>query len=119
VDLTSTWLHHINVDRTLLRLGTHVDPRKPAALLKFLIEEENQLGTGPDQLEHTARRVREGKARIDRTLAIIEGLIDCRLMNEEMFSKALGVLSTIRESQVLLEQQHRRLSSECSMNRAF
>jgi hypothetical protein len=88
MDATSTWLHNINVDRTLHRLGTHVDPRKRAALLKCLIEEEDQLGTGPDQLDHTARRVRERKARISRTLSIIEGLIDCGLMNQEMFSKA-------------------------------
>jgi hypothetical protein len=114
MDATSSWLHNINVDRTLHRLGTHVDPRKRAALLKFLIEEEDQLGTGPDQLERTAWRVREGQARISRTLAIIEGLIDCHLMDQEMFSKSLGVLSTMRESQVLLEEWYRRVSSQCA-----
>jgi hypothetical protein len=90
VDATSSWLHNINVDRTLHRLGTYVDPRKRAALIKFLIEEEDRLSAAPDQLERTARRVREGKARIRRTLAIVEGLIDCGLMDQEMFSKALG-----------------------------
>jgi hypothetical protein len=44
-------LHNINIDRTLNRLGTYIDPRKRAALLKFLIEEEEQLGAGSDQLE--------------------------------------------------------------------
>jgi hypothetical protein len=58
--------------------------------------------------------VREGQARIRRTLAIIEGLIDCHLMDQEMFSKALGVLSTMRESQVLIEEQYRLVASQCS-----
>ena len=111
MDVTSIWLHNINIDRTLNRLGTYVDPRKRATLLKFLIEEEDRLGAEPDQLKRTARRVDEGKARIDRTLAIIEGLIDHGLMDQEMFSKALGVLSTMRESQVLIEERYRRLSS--------
>ncbi len=114
MDATSAWLHNINVDRTLHRLGTHVDPKQRAALLKFLVNEEDQLGTGPDQLDHTARRVREGQARIGRTLAIIEGLIDCHLMDQEMFSKALGVLSTMRKSQDLIEERHRRVSSQSS-----
>jgi hypothetical protein len=87
-------LRRINIDRTLNRLGTYVDPRKRATLLKFLIEEEDQLGAGTDQLEHSARSVREGKARIDRTLAIIEGLIDFGLMDQERFSKAMEVLSS-------------------------
>ena len=112
MDATSCWLHNINIDRALDRLGTYVDPRKRATLLKFLIEEEDQLGAGPDQLERTARRVREGKARISRTLAIIEGLIDCGLMDQETFSKALEVLSTMRESQALIEQRYRRITSE-------
>ena len=110
MDATSCSLHNINIDRTLDRLGTYVDPRKRATLLKFLIEEEDQLGAGPDQLERTARRVREGKARISKVLAIIEGLIDCGLMNEEMHSKALAVLTALRDSQVLLEQRYRRTS---------
>ena len=114
MDVTSTWLHNINVDRTLHRLGTYLNPRERATLLKILIEEEDHSGTGPDQLERTARRLREGKARIDRTLAIIEGLIDHGLMDQEMFSKAMGVLSTMRESQVLIEERYRRLSSRCS-----
>jgi hypothetical protein len=83
-------------------------------LIKFLIEEEDRLGTGPDQLDQTARRVREGQARISRTLAIVEGLIDCGLMNAEMFAKVLGVLSTMRESQALIEEQYRLVASQCS-----
>ena len=83
MDPTSIWLHNVNIDRTLDRLGTYIDPRKRAALLRFLIEEEDQLGAGLDQLERTARRVREGKARVSRTLAIIEGLIERSLMDQE------------------------------------
>jgi len=114
MDMTSCWLHDINIDRTLNRLGTYVDPRKRATLLRFLIEEEDQLGAGPDQLEHSARRVHEGKARIDRTLAIIEGLIDRGLMDQERFSKAMEVLNTLRESQVLIEERYKRILSQCS-----
>jgi len=108
MDATSIWLHNVNVDRTLGRLGTYVDPSERAALLKFLIEEEEQLGTGPEQLEHIARRVREGKVRISRVLAITEGLIERDLMNKEMYSKAIAVLTALRQSQVLLEQLYRR-----------
>ena len=114
MDASSAWLHNINIDRTLTRLGTYVDPRKRATLLKFLIEEQDQLGSGPDQLNDAARRVREGKARIRRTLVIIEGLIDCGLMDQEIFARALGLLSTMRETQTLIEQRYRRMFSQCS-----
>jgi hypothetical protein len=50
MDATNIWLHNINIDRTLNRLGTYVNPSERAALLKFLVEEEEQLGTGPEQL---------------------------------------------------------------------
>jgi hypothetical protein len=111
MDATSAWLHNINIDRTLNRLGTYIDPSKRATLLKFLIEEEDKLGAGREQLERAARRVREGQARISRTLAVIERLIDCGLMDGETFSKALEVVSTIRESQALIEQRYRRIVS--------
>jgi hypothetical protein len=111
MDATGIWLHNVNVDRTLARLGTYVDPSERAALLKFLIEEEEQLGTGPEQSELIARRVREGKVRISRVLAIIEGLIERDLMNKEMYSKAIAVLTALRQSQVLLEQLYRRRCS--------
>ena len=113
MDATSIWLHNTNIDRTLNRLGAYVDPRKRAILLKFLIEEEDQLGAGPDQLTSSGRRVREGRARVSRTLAIIEGLIDCGLMDQETFSKAMEVLSTLRESQDLIEQRYERILSQC------
>jgi hypothetical protein len=58
--------------------------------------------------------VREGKARISRTLAIIEGLIACNLMDQETLSSALAVLSAIRESQLLIEQRYRLMLSKCS-----
>jgi hypothetical protein len=114
MDPLSSWLHNTNVDRTLNRLGTHVDPAKRAGLMKFLIEEENQLGADQDQLERTVRRVREGKARISRTLAIIQGLVGHGLMDEETFSKAMEVLSTMNESQRLIEQWYRRILLQTS-----
>jgi methylphosphotriester-DNA--protein-cysteine methyltransferase len=66
-------------------------------------------------LNHTARRIREGEARIDRTLAVIEGLIDHGLMDQEQFSKAFAVLTTLHDSQTLLEQLHRRMSEAVSL----
>jgi hypothetical protein len=114
MDATSIWLHNINIDRTLDRLSTYIDPRKRASLLKFLIEELDQLDAGLDQLERTSRRVREGKARIIRTLAIIEGLIACSLMDQETLARALGVLSAMRESQLLIEQRYRLMLSQSS-----
>ena len=90
MDATSVWLHNINIDRTLNRLGTYVDPRKRATLLKFLIEEEDRLGAEPDELDRAARRVHEGKARINRTLAIVEGLIDSGLMDPEKIFQSDG-----------------------------
>ena len=113
MDATSVWLHNIKIDRTLNRLGTYVDPRKRATLLKFLIEEEDRLGAEPDELDGAARRVHEGKARINRTLAIVEGLIDSGLMDPERFSKAMEVVSTLRDSQTLIEERYKRISSEC------
>ena len=65
MDATSAWLHNINIDRTLNRLGTYIDPSKRATLLKILIEEEDKLGTGPDQLERAARpRARRPSAHL-------------------------------------------------------
>ena len=109
MDSSNDWLHNINVDRTLDRLGTYVDPAKRATLTKFLIEEEDKLGAGPDQLEHTVRRVREGKARISRTLVIIEGLVDHGLIDDETFSKAMELLKSMNESQDLIEKRYRRI----------
>jgi hypothetical protein len=109
MDLFSSWLHNTNVDRTLNRLGSYVDPAKRATLMKFLIKEEDQLGADQDQLERTVLRVREGKARISRTLAIIEGLVDHNLIDEEAFSKAMDVLDTMNESQYLIERWYRRI----------
>jgi len=98
----------------LNRLGTHVDPSARLALLQFLIALEAKLGDGPDQLKHTTRRARDGKARIDRILAIMEGLIEHGLMDQEQFSKAWGVLITLHDSQTLLEQLHHRMSEAVS-----
>jgi hypothetical protein len=114
MDLFSSWLHNTNVDRTLNRLGGYVDPAKRAILMKFLIEEENQFGADQDQLERTVLRVREGKARISRTLAIIEGLVEHDLMDEETFSKAMDLLDTMNESQRLIEQWYRRILLQTS-----
>jgi hypothetical protein len=80
-----------------------------------LVAQEAKLGDGPDKLHHTTRRIREGKARIDRTLAIMEGLIGHGLMDQEQFFKAWGVLITLHDSQILLEQLHRRMSETAAL----
>jgi hypothetical protein len=54
--------------------------------------------------------MREGRVRIGRVLAIIEKLTERGLMDGEMYSKAMAVLTALRESQVLLEQLYRRRS---------
>src|SRR5262245_54188017 len=115
MDSISAWLHNRNIDRTLDRLGTYIDPSTHSALLRVLIEEEEKLGAGPDQLKRTGRRVREGAARISRFLAVIERLIDHRLMDQEKFSKAVAVITAMRDSQVLLEELHRRMSEAKSL----
>jgi len=69
-------LHNRNIDRTLDRLGTYVDPRTRMTLLKFLIAEENKLGDGRSQLKRTERRIRAHEGRIERMLAVIERLRD-------------------------------------------
>src|SRR5262245_30757291 len=115
MDTFSNWFHNASIDRTLDQLGTHVDPSARFALLQFLVAQEAKLGNGPDQLNHTTRRVREGKARIDRTLAVMEGLIEHGLMDRDQFSKAFAVLTTLHDSQVLLEQLHRRMSEAVSL----
>jgi len=119
MDAFSNWLHNTSIDRTLDRLGTYVDPGVRLALLQHLTIQEAKLGDGPDQLNHTARRIREGRARIDRMLMIIEGLIDKGLMDQEQSSKALAVFATLHDSQVLLEQSYRRLSEISQTRRPF
>ena len=110
MDAFSNWLHNASIDRTLDQLGTYVDPSVRMALLRHLITEEAKLGDGQDQLNHTACRIREGRVRINKILMIIEGLIAKGLMDLEQFSKALAVFATLSDSQVLLEQLHRRMS---------
>jgi len=115
MDTLSDWVRNARIDRTLNRLGTHVEPKARFALLQFLVAEEAKLGDGPDKLDHTSRRIREGRARIDRTLAVMEGLIGHGLMDQAQFSKAWDVLVTLHDSQHLLEQLHRRMSESAAL----
>ena len=115
MDTVGSWLHNANIDRTLERLGAYVDPATRANLFKYLIAQEAEIGDGPHQLNETARRIHEGRARIDRATIIIEGLLDNGLMNVAKFSKAMAVLTTLQDSQVLLEQLHRRMSEVAAL----
>jgi hypothetical protein len=75
MDQISIWQHKANIDRTLHKLGTYVAPSTAAELLKFLVEEQDRLGTGPEQLENAARRVRECGERIARLSSVVDGLM--------------------------------------------
>jgi hypothetical protein len=72
MDATSAWLHNINIDRTLNRLGTYIDPSKRATLLKFLVEEEDRLGTEPDQLEPAARNALRSSSSIRTVIYVAD-----------------------------------------------
>jgi hypothetical protein len=106
MDQTSIWLHNFNVDRTLHRLGTYVQPTTAAGLLKFLVEEENRLGTSPEEVQNSARRVREGRERIAKISNVIDGMVEHGLMDQEQLSRALSVVTNMREAQRLVEQCH-------------
>jgi hypothetical protein len=71
-----------------------------------LVAEEDRLGRGREQLENTARRVREGRERITRILNILEGLLERGLMDQEQLSRALSVVTTMREAQRLVEERY-------------
>jgi hypothetical protein len=71
-----------------------------ATLLRFLIEEQNRLGTG--------------RERITRVLAIIEGLMEHGLRDQEMFGKALSVLTNSSEAQRVIEWSNAIASAHCA-----
>jgi hypothetical protein len=98
MDPISIWLHNSDVDRTLDRLGAYVEPSTCAELLKFLVAEEDRLGRGREQLENTARRVRQGRERITKILNIVEGWLERGLMDQEQLSRA-GALQEAAERQ--------------------
>ena len=106
MDQTSIWLHNFNVDRTLHSLATYVQPSTAAALLKFLVEEENRLGSGPEDVQNSTRRVREGRERIAKISNVIDGMVEHGLMDQEQLSRALSVVTNMREAQRLVEQCH-------------
>ena len=110
MDQIGIWLHSSNIDRTLHRLGTYVELSKAAELLKFLVEEQDRLGTGPEQLENTARRIRECSETVARLSSVIDGLIGHGLIDQERLSRALSVITNMREAQRLLEQCYEAMS---------
>jgi hypothetical protein len=110
MDQISFSRHNSNIDRALHRLGTYVEPRTAAALLKFLVEEQHRLGTGPEQLENTARRVRECTETIARLSSVVDGLMGHGLIDQERLSRALSVLGNMREAQRLIEEHYEAMS---------
>jgi hypothetical protein len=95
MDQISIWRHSSNIDQTLDKLGTYVEPSTAAGLLKFLVEEQDQLGTGPEQLENTARRIRECGQTITRLSSVVDGLMGHGLIDQERLSRALSVLGNM------------------------
>jgi hypothetical protein len=108
-DITGS-IHSHNVDQILEQLGTYVDPVTRSALLKLLVIEENKLAKGREQLQNTERRISDGKARIARVAGIIDGLIEHGLMDRDQLSKALTVLTALREAQTLIERRYRLMT---------
>ena len=75
-----------------------------------MVEEEDKVGTGTEQLENTARRLREGRERIARLSNVIEGMVEHGLMDQERISQPLSVIRNMREAQRLVEQCYEAMS---------
>jgi hypothetical protein len=110
MDQITIWQHNSNIDRTLHKLGTYMEPSTAAALLKFLVEEQHRLGIGPEQLENTARRIRECRETIARISSVVDGLRGHGLIDQERLSKALSVLGNMREAQRLIEEHYEAMN---------
>lgn len=96
MDGITAWFNQI-----LDRLGAYVDPSTSAALLRFLFEEQNRLGTG--------------RERITRVLAIIEGLMEHGPMNQETLGSSLSVVANMPEAQRLVEWSNAVASAHCAI----
>jgi hypothetical protein len=72
-----------------------------ATLLRVLNEEQNRLRTG--------------RERITRVLAIIQGLMEHGLRDQGMFGKALSVLTNSQEAQRLVEWSNAVTSAHCAV----
>jgi len=46
MDTLSDWVRNARIDRTLNRLGTHVEPKARFALLQVVVAQEAKLGDG-------------------------------------------------------------------------
>jgi hypothetical protein len=110
MDQISIWQYNANIDQTLHELGTYVEPSTATELLKFLVEEQDRLGTGPEQLENTARRIRECRKTVARLSSVIDGLMGHGLIDQERLARALSVLSNMREAQRLVEERYEAMS---------
>jgi hypothetical protein len=88
-----------------LRKLTALDPDrdKQAKLRRFLIEEEDKLASNREELENSARRVREGKQRIERLRKI-------KAAHDNLDDHGLARVKAL--TQRLMENFHRRLHEE-------
>jgi hypothetical protein len=87
----SAWFHQ-NLD---------VDSSMSAALLRFLVEEQDRLGTG--------------RERITRVLAIIERLMKHGLMDQETLARALSALANMPKAQLLVEWSNAVAATHCAV----
>jgi hypothetical protein len=86
MDGISAWFH-----QTL-----DVDPGVSSTLLRFLVEEQDRLGTG--------------RERITRVLATIGGVMD-----QESLGRALSVLAGVLKAQLLVEWSNVAASTHCAV----
>lgn len=87
----------------LRKLLTEADPDKQSRLRQILIEEEDKLSKDREQLEKSARWVRDGKKRVERLKTI---------MSTRKNSADRSLLSVMELTQTLFENFNRRLLNE-------
>ncbi len=61
-----------NIEHFADQLGTTADPTKRATLMRLLVEEEDKLGAGLEQLGVTERRIERGHRLIAEQRALIK-----------------------------------------------
>ena len=84
MDGISAWFHE-----TLDKMRAYIDPSISMTLLRFLVEEQDRLGTGSE--------------RITRVMAIIQGLMELGPMNQETLGSSPSALAHLSQAQRLVE----------------
>ncbi len=66
-----------NIENFADHLSTEADPARRAVLMKLLVEEEDKLGVGLEQLDLSEAFIVKGQSLIARQEALIERLENC------------------------------------------